>query len=521
MANTLSRSRGRVFFVLTLLLPVLFFLTLEGGLRLANYGPNLELFVPVEAESTTGPVHLMANPDVALRYFTRVGRYPRPGNDTFLAEKPTNGYRIFMMGGSSAAGFPYPAHVMPSRILQQRLADAFPDRQIEVVNVAMAAVNSFTLRDLADEILDYEPDAVLIYAGHNEYYGALGAASVESMGTRRGVVNAYISLLGLRTVRVIRDLVGALRSWRRTAAERAGYEASYPTLMSRMIGGSVPLGSEAYLRGVNNFRANLEDILDLMEDSGVPVVLSELVSNLRDMPPFESMPFGDFPSADVVFGEARALEALGSWDAARSAYEQARDLDTLRFRAASEFNDVIHEVAAAHGAPVVPMVADFEAASPNGLIGSSLMLEHVHPDADGYLLMADAFFRTLRREGFISADWPETPPADWYSGHWPITQLDRDLGRLRVLDLMDYWPFRPVGDPGNGFASFRPSTPEEDLAYRVARDELDFVDAHEALAEIYASSGQAERAERELAAIRAANPYGFDEPYDRDPADAR
>lgn len=509
MATTLSRTRGRVFFVLTLLLPVLFFLTLEGGLRLVDYGENLALFIPVEPASTPGPTHLMSNPNVALRYFTRVGRFPRPGNDTFLAEKPDNGYRIFMMGGSSAAGFPYPAHVMPSRILQQRLADAFPDRQIEVVNVAMAAVNSFTLRDLADEILDYSPDAILIYAGHNEYYGALGAASVESMGNTRGVVNAYLSLLGLRTVRMLRDLIGALRGQGRTSADQAEYEALYPTLMSRMIGGSVPLGSEAYLRGVDNFRANLEDILDLMDASGVPVVLSELVSNLRDMPPFESLPVGDLPPADVVFVQARALEAGGSWDVARAAYEEARDLDTLRFRASSDFNAVIHEVAAAHGTPVVPMVTGFEAASPNGLVGSALMLEHVHPNADGYLLMADAFFQTLRREGFIAADWPETPPADWYAAHWPITDLDRDLGRLRVLDLMDYWPFRPVGDPGNGFASFRPSTLEEDLAYRVARDELDFVDAHEALAGIYASAGEPERAERELAAIRASNPYDF------------
>lgn len=514
MAKTLSRSRGRVFFVLTLLLPVLFFLTLEAGLRLLDYGDDLALFIRVEPPGMPGPIHLMANPDVALRYFARVGRVPRPGNDTFLAEKPDNGYRIFMMGGSSAAGFPYPAHVMPSRILQQRLADAFPERKIEVVNVAIAAVNSFTLRDFADELLHYSPDAILIYAGHNEYYGALGAASVESVGNTRQVVNTYISLLGLRTVRMLRALIGALRG--RTAADQAEYEALYPTLMSRMIGGSVPLGSDAYIRGRENFRNNLEDILDLMHGAGVPVVLSELVSNIRDMPPFEAEPFRDLPAADVVFGQARALEARGSWDAARAAYEEARDLDTLRFRAASDFNDVIHEVASAYGSPVVPMVADFEAASPNGLVGSSLMLEHVHPNADGYLLMADAFFRTLRREGLIAADWGETPEADWYAGHWPITELDRELGRLRVLDLMDYWPFRPVSDPGNGFVSFRPSTPEEELAYRVALDELDFVDAHEALAGIYASAGESGRAGRELAAIRASNPYG---PYDSEDAD--
>ena len=41
----------------------------------------------------------------------------------------------------------------------------------------MAAVNSYVLLDFVDEILDVDPDAVLIYAGHNEYLGVFGVAS--------------------------------------------------------------------------------------------------------------------------------------------------------------------------------------------------------------------------------------------------------------------------------------------------------------------------------------------------------
>ena len=58
--------------------------------------------------------------------------------------------------------------------LEERLQATFPGREIEVINTALTAVNSYTLLDQADEIAGQRPDAVLIYTGHNEYYGALG-----------------------------------------------------------------------------------------------------------------------------------------------------------------------------------------------------------------------------------------------------------------------------------------------------------------------------------------------------------
>ena len=43
----------------------------------------------------------------------------------------------------------------------------------------MTAVNSYVIRDLAKRVLDYEPDAAIIYAGHNEYYGSFETATTQ------------------------------------------------------------------------------------------------------------------------------------------------------------------------------------------------------------------------------------------------------------------------------------------------------------------------------------------------------
>ena len=52
-------------------------------------------------------------------------------------------------------------------MLEGRIRASQPTRYVEVINTAMSAVNSYTLLDFADEIIAQNPDAVLIYAGHN------------------------------------------------------------------------------------------------------------------------------------------------------------------------------------------------------------------------------------------------------------------------------------------------------------------------------------------------------------------
>ena len=55
----------------------------------------------------------------------------------------------------------------------------------------MAAVTSYVLLDFADEIIAQQPDAVVIYTGHNEYLGIGGVGSslrqreVADAGARR------------------------------------------------------------------------------------------------------------------------------------------------------------------------------------------------------------------------------------------------------------------------------------------------------------------------------------------------
>ncbi|RMD92982.1 MAG: SGNH/GDSL hydrolase family protein, partial [Calditrichaeota bacterium] len=173
--------RERVFKWLLPLVSIGFLLLVELSLRLFHYAEDRPLFVTADFDAR----YWIVNPSVGQRYFLQKAVTPITAFDFFLKHKPANAYRIFVLGGSSAAGYPYLYNGTFPRMLKTRLQDAYPQKLIEVVNLAMPAVNSFTLLDFMRELPDYQPDLILIYAGHNEFYGALGVGSSESLGEHR------------------------------------------------------------------------------------------------------------------------------------------------------------------------------------------------------------------------------------------------------------------------------------------------------------------------------------------------
>src|SRR5690606_14987121 len=334
-------------------------------------------------------------------------------------------------------------------------------------------VNSYTLLDLADEIITQQPDAVLIYAGHNEYYGALGVGSTESLGRFRGFVNAYLRLRHFRIVQLLRNTLADIAV--RFASDADGDDAT--TLMAQMVGDQlIPYGSPAYDLGLRQFRTNLSDLLAKYERAGIPVFIATLASNERDQRPFETvfdpktdtaawqrvydrgqeaLRSGDVAAARAAFTEAtqmdtlaaegfyalaRVAEAAGDTAAAREAFVAARDRDALRFRAPEAFNAIIREVAAAHGATVVEAEANLRRAAPGGTIGAEHMLEHLHPTVDGYFLLADAFYDALREAGAIG-EWRQPVAEQAARRDLLLTPADSLVGLLRVRRMMSHWPF--------------------------------------------------------------------------------
>lgn len=436
-----SPRRTTVMWVIVLSLPVVLLGLGEAGLRLAGYGHDLEpLFIP----SPQQPAYLQANPRVVTRFFVDPAQAPSVSIETayFRAQKAPGTLRVFVQGESSAAGFPYGLGAALAGALDQRLERAFPGREVEVISTALAAVNSYALLDFADEIIAQQPDAVLVYVGHNEYLGILGVGSTLRVAASPLLTRAFLAVRELRLFQVMSRLLG-----RGGTQAVEGSPAVADTLMERVAGErSIPLDSETYRAGLEQFDANLRRLLARYRAAGVPVFVGTLVSNERDQMPLAVLSGAEADSAGAAktaYLAAQDTEAAGNYAAAREGYAWARDLDPLRFRAPSQFNAVIATAAEASDATVVDVHAAFVEASEHGLVGNELLLEHVHPNLDGYFLLADAYFDAMVARGI-----PGRPEVELSDGEaradLPVSEVDRLFGEYKVLRIKSGWPFAPT-----------------------------------------------------------------------------
>jgi lysophospholipase L1-like esterase len=257
--------------------------------------------------------------------------------------------------------------------------------------------------------------------------------------------------------------------------------------MARAASGSrIAFGSEAWRAGAHQFEANLDRLLAIYRDAGIPVWIGTPVSNEKDRPPFASAAEPEGDTADDWYARGAAALAAGDADAARTAFRNARDRDELPFRATTAFDEIVRRLAAKHGATLVDVQARFAAASQHGIVGHELLLEHVHPNAHGYFLLADAFYDALRDAGAIG-DWSRAPSRERAHRDMPITELDRVLGDWAVLELEALPPFRVEAVP---FTLPEPRTDVERLARALRDEKIAWVDAMEQLLQRYRRDGR-------------------------------
>ena len=522
-------GRRLLYTVITLSIPVLFLVLVETGLRVVGFGSDYPLFVELPQQ----PDYLQPNPDVIKRFFADPEQAPDISIDTnyFLADKPENGLRFVVQGGSSAAGFPYGRNASLAGMLQQRLAQTFPDRHVEIILTAMSAVNSYTLLDFADEIIAIEPDAVLIYVGHNEFVGILGVGSSFASGHAPAITRLF---LGLRELRLVQFMQQMLSVFKGDAAPRTG------TLMATIARErDIPLGSQLFERGVTQFRTNLDALLERYQSVGIPVFIGTLASNQKDQPPFMGDPTNpdkqDWPQQTgqvrQLLKESRfaaALEAaqalvrtdsaaadghyllgqaqlgLRQFEAAGKSLRMASDLDRLRFRAPGKFDSIIRETAAQYEATLVEVGKYFADASPNGITGSEFMLEHLHPNAPGYLLLADAYYDAMAESG-LGLDWQTRVPDERARELQPLSRIEELHGSYRLGALINDWPF--VAQKKN-YSPPHPRNPEQQIAQDWYSGKTDYLGAMNKALVHYQNTGDYEEAAR--IAINLADAFPFE-----------
>ena len=353
--------RTIIFKVSAILLPLLLLAAAEGAARLFG---NTTFFIPVPGE----PEYQTVNPAYAGRYFR--GFVPQVAYNPFLKHKPDSIFRVVALGGSTTAGYPYSFYSgFPERVAA-RLRSTDPTRQIEMINLGMTALSSHVLRDITPHVVKMKPDVILIYTGHNEYYGAYGTG-----GPNRHLVLTRVLLWFKKSVlfRRLENIILPSVQSNRTMMAQSTTDVS------------IALDGPVYRTGIQNFEKNLEAILHSLSQEGIRTYVGTLVSNMRSQPPL---------GVNLVASEAwvRGIQywIAGDTTAAKEAFLRAKEYDPIRFRAPEAMNRIIDRVTQDHGAVLVDVGSYFETEA-----GDSLFTDHLHPTALGYDLMAQAFIHAM------------------------------------------------------------------------------------------------------------------------------
>jgi tetratricopeptide (TPR) repeat protein len=471
-----------LFYLVAILIPVLFFVLSEVALRIVNYGHSCAQWVsPVKGTC-------MLNPDIARKYLHTINEIPSSNGDVFDEVKKPGAFRVFVIGSSAAAGYPFQPNGAFSRYIHRRLALEYPDSKIEVVNCAMAAINSYALRDLMKGIVKEMPDLMIMYAGNNEYYGALGVGSMESFGTSRWLVNAAIYLEQFRTFQLLRNAMKGLASFFTKKNPPRG------TLMSCMARDQyIGLGSKVYKQGIAQFEGNMTDVLEMAKEHNVPVILGTLACNLKDRYPFVSMNEKGTPRADTVFVLAKRELARKNYHTADSLFRYAKDLDALRFRAPTAINKVIRNLGGRFNCRVVDIDSAFGVLSPDHVVGDNLMTDHLHPTLSGYHIIGRLYYDAMEKAGLL----PKTKPRGLTNrrqdsttvANFAFCRLDSVISDYRIKNLKNDWPYIDKKEQVSLYQLFHQKDYIDSLACNVVMGGTDWTTAHKDAALWYDSRG--------------------------------
>jgi lysophospholipase L1-like esterase len=446
--NILKASERKVpkwFYAVLVLIPIILLVIIEIILRITNYGYNFNQW------TEAGEGKCVINSNIGKKYFPSGDFNPTTSEDYFDINKKANTFRVFVLGESSVEGFPYSPMGSFSRYVRRRLELAYPNTPIEVINLGMTAINSYTLLDLLPGVLDKKPDLILIYTGHNEYYGALGVGSVESYGASRSLINAILYLNNFKITQFVRNSIHwALSLFSSKSNEPAG------TVMSRMAKEKyIHLNSEVYNAGLQQFKENLTDILRLINEKHVPVILGRLVSNLKDQKPFISVNTPGYKNADQIYKEAWDNLKNNNVRNADSLFRLAKDLDALRFRAPEKINKIIDDLGQEFHVPTIPIDSIFDSASPDGIAGENLIVDHLHPNVKGYQLIGKSFYNSMKKMGYLPRSEDAKIPFDKQDSltcaNFVFSKLDSVIGNYSITILKNNWPYVKKSKVMSGF----------------------------------------------------------------------
>lgn len=305
---------------------VVLLIGIEVSLRSAGYGIDTRPFVHAKYK----PEIWIENLEINEKYFPQQSKTNSNNRvhavlrNTFPVEKSPHTLRGFFIGESSVQGFPFDSNHSFSKITEAALERGGKYKNVEILNLGVSAMTSYYIKDVALKALKYQPDFILIYAGHNEYYGNVSYTTGGNYFTK----NLYLFLKEFRSFQ-----------WLFNALQRKTDEDKSETLMEKQFNNyRVPMSDRVDQRVADDFIRNMDLIIQTYARRRIPIIIVEPVCNLLDMPPFAGENDEDFK--EFIQAYQRIVES-GDRVRLKEYYDERMELDQYNRNANVKYLDAL------------------------------------------------------------------------------------------------------------------------------------------------------------------------------------
>ncbi|TWU48225.1 GDSL-like Lipase/Acylhydrolase [Rubripirellula reticaptiva] len=332
-------------------------------------------------------------PDWRLQFFCR---------DSFPRVKSAGTRRVFVLGGSTVQGRPFSTETAFSTWLRLQLQAADPNTNFEVINCGGVSYASYRVAKILDEVLAYQPDAIVIYTGHNEFLEDRSYEHIRQLGPiRRSITRATSSWATARWIqrKLMPPEIRApmiLATEVDTRLDHIGGLDSYqndPTWRSEVE---------------SQFSQSFSGMLSAAKAAKVPVIVCSPSSDLVNTPPFKSDPTVARFDASLTYAAGRAKWEAGEVAEAKRLLVLAKNQDICPLRATDAIVQSVHDACRDFETPMIDTDELFDmrnhlgAKVSDGIADPEFFADHVHPTIAGHQRIAAALLEKFTNKGWVT-----------------------------------------------------------------------------------------------------------------------
>jgi hypothetical protein len=369
--------------------------------------------------------------------------------ESFACDKRENEFRVFVLGGSTVQGRPFATETSFSTWLEIALQTSDESRFWNVINCGGISYASYRLAPILDEVLQHDPDLIIIYSGHNEFLEERTYGHLKTVPRPAAMLSQWLG--NLRITQCIRRAIQPVVAPPSSSAP----EAPQDPQAERWVAGKevatrldIVGGLKKFTRDqswridvIDHYQSTLDRMTRRCVDQGVPLILCVPASDIVDTPPFKiaTMPGLEGESlkkyqshwqlasqfdqdaaarmaacrdvlridphhAGAAFVLGRLLLDAGEIELAKKNLVVARDWDVCTLRAPSEIETIVRETASRYQVPLVDVPERITSISRNGLPSDTHFIDHVHPNIETHQKISLWILETMRSMGCVAAD---------------------------------------------------------------------------------------------------------------------